>query len=318
MKKTNNYIKNNFKGIITGTVIGILLCSIVGVYAVTYFPSNQTTYDNKESGLNSSNVQSAIDELYNECSKPATIGENILEQTDIVSSGDGLYKDEYEDRYFYKGKNPNNYITFNNEIWRIISIEYDGTIKIIKEDSIGEIAWDEANTQNWSTPASLNTYLNNTYLNTLKASAQKQIAVGNFSLGAVTRGNQDLADQINEENSIRWYGKIALPTVSEYIRANSNSASCNSWHNLSSCANTNWMYNANIMSWWTLIETKEKTSSYGSVYIILGQSNVDGNGTINSGRVTRSHSVRPTLYLSSNVQIIGGNGSVSNPYKLSQ
>ena len=28
----------------------------VGVYAVTYFPSNQVTYDNKTSGLKSSDV----------------------------------------------------------------------------------------------------------------------------------------------------------------------------------------------------------------------------------------------------------------------
>ena len=30
---------------------------------------------------------------------------------DITTSGDGLYEDEYEeDRYVYKGKNPNNYV----------------------------------------------------------------------------------------------------------------------------------------------------------------------------------------------------------------
>lgn len=59
--------KRNFKEIIIGTVIGIILCSIVGVCAVTYFPSNQTTYDNKASSLNATNVQDAIDELYNQC-----------------------------------------------------------------------------------------------------------------------------------------------------------------------------------------------------------------------------------------------------------
>ena len=50
----------------------------------------------------------------------------------VVDSGDGLYKDIYEEgRYFYKGANPNNYIKFNNELWRILSVEADGTIKII-------------------------------------------------------------------------------------------------------------------------------------------------------------------------------------------
>ena len=43
-----------------------------------------------------------------------TIGEQPVE---VVTTGDGLYKDEYEEgKYTYKGANPNNYITFNNEM----------------------------------------------------------------------------------------------------------------------------------------------------------------------------------------------------------
>ena len=36
----------------------------------------------------------------------------------IVTSGDGLYLDTYEEgRYIYRGGTPNNYITFNDETW---------------------------------------------------------------------------------------------------------------------------------------------------------------------------------------------------------
>lgn len=48
-------------------VCGGLLFSSVSVFAVTYFPSNQVTYDNKTSGLKATQVQAAIDELYNTC-----------------------------------------------------------------------------------------------------------------------------------------------------------------------------------------------------------------------------------------------------------
>ncbi len=130
--------------------------------AMTYFPSNQTVYDNKTSGLKSTDVQGAIDELYNVC-LPKTGGEAILDKVDIVSSGDGLYKDEYEDRYFYRGANANNYITFNNEIWRIVSIENDGTIKIIKNNSIENSVFHSSAQSVWSS-AIINTYLNSTYL----------------------------------------------------------------------------------------------------------------------------------------------------------
>ena len=33
-------------------------------------------------------------------------GEQLLDKVNTVTSGEGLYKDEYEDRYFYKGANP--------------------------------------------------------------------------------------------------------------------------------------------------------------------------------------------------------------------
>ncbi len=76
-----------------------------------------------------------------------------------VTSGDGLYKDTIEEgRYIYKGSMPNNYITFNNETWRIMSVENDGTLKIIRNESIGKMAWDEKGTRDSST----STYCNNT------------------------------------------------------------------------------------------------------------------------------------------------------------
>jgi len=43
--------------------------------------------------------------------------------------------------YRYIGNTPNNYITFNNETWRIIGV-FDGKIKIIKDTSIGNMSWD--------------------------------------------------------------------------------------------------------------------------------------------------------------------------------
>ena len=58
-------------------------------------------------------------------------GQNV----ELVSSGDGLYEDQYENgRYIYRGQSPNNYVEFNNEIWRIIAKETDGTYKIIRDE----------------------------------------------------------------------------------------------------------------------------------------------------------------------------------------
>ena len=56
--------------------------------------------------------------------------------------------------YRYIGANPNNYVKFNDELWRIIGVfdTDDGTgkvekrMKIIRNESIGDYAWDNKNT----------------------------------------------------------------------------------------------------------------------------------------------------------------------------
>ena len=123
-------IKEFLKSYLVGLILGIVVSGTIGVIAATYFPSKDVTYDNKESGLSSTDVQGAIDELYGVCTaKPP--GEQIIEDN-------GLEKDPYECRYFFTGTNPNNYVTFNGETagWRIISVGCDGTIKIMKTTNI--------------------------------------------------------------------------------------------------------------------------------------------------------------------------------------
>ena len=72
----------------------------------------------------------------------------------------------------YEGKNPNNYIWFNNEYWRIIGV-FDSAshgvsgknlVKIIRADVLDGLAWDKSNTNNWDT-SSLNKLLNGAYYN---------------------------------------------------------------------------------------------------------------------------------------------------------
>ncbi len=310
-----NKIRTFSKKYLIGFMLGIISGSLVIAYADTYFPSSQTTYDNSASGLSSTNVQGAIDELYNVCFPPIPAGDQILENTDIVSSGDGLYADEYEDgKYTYKGKNPNNYVTFNDEEagWRIISINSDGTIKIMRDASIGDIAWDDSDSNNWNRPASLNTYLNSTYYSSLTSISKSQIVEGIYNIGVTTSDNIDITDQINDENSVTSKVKIALPTLSEFLRANSNKEQCGTStlhnHNYSICKDSDWMFNADDN--WMLTPN----SSYPNTVF---QTGTYGDITFNyNGAKYAKNAVRPTVILSSSVQITGGDGSKSNPFTL--
>ena len=297
MKKLKDFSKKY----LIGFILGVISAGAVIVYAETYFPSNDVTYDNKESGLTATNVQGAIDELYGVCTtKPA--GDQIIENA-------GLEKDPYECRYFFTGANPNNYITFNEESWRIISVECDGTIKIMKTTSIGSYQWDTSNSNNWARPASLNTYLNATYYNRLNATSQSQIVAKDWGVGVISGGS--LVNQIEDGNRTKWNGKVALVTVSEYIRSNSNKNSCGSYvliyNNYLTCKNTTWMNIPDISGWWTLSP-------------FAGYSNhayhVNVNGRPSSEYVTGGAEIYPTLYLSSEIKITGGTGTQSNPYEI--
>ena len=310
-------IKEFSKKYLIGFTLGLISAGIVVVYAETYFPSNQTTYDNSASGMAATDVQGAIDELYNTCFPPKTGGDAILDEVDIVTSGDGLYEDEYEDgKYTYKGANPNNYITFNDETagWRIISINSDGTIKIMRDANINtsnNLAWDSSNSNNWNRPASLNTYLNSTYYNSLTSTAQSQVVEATYYVGAITDFDNDMQGQISDEKVTTSKVKVALPTVSEYIRACSNTEQCGTLFlnnaNYNTCKNSDWMYFSSDY-WWTLLPDSDDSS-----YVLSVTS--DGHVYGDIANFTY-HAVRPVTTLSSEVKITGGDGSQSNPYTI--
>ena len=143
------------------------------------------------------------------------------QEVELVESGDGLYEDSYEaGRLIYRGQDPNNYITFNGETWRIIAKEADGTYKIIRNDVLSNRAYDEANhrstennsycTDPWSgcgvyaavsgefsspsgsqsgtvtEDSSIKLYLNDDYYtNNINATAKGQMTLHSFNIGAV-------------------------------------------------------------------------------------------------------------------------------------
>ena len=76
-----------------------------------------------------------------------------------------------ENGYRYEGKNPNNYVWFNNEYWRIIGVfdsashgQSSNLVKIIRAELLDGLAWHKSNTNDW-TAASLKSLLNGNYYN---------------------------------------------------------------------------------------------------------------------------------------------------------
>ncbi len=57
---------------------------------------------------------------------------NLLEY-----DGEGLKKDNTTDQNIrYYGSNPNNYVSFNNELWRIIGV-FGNNVKLVRSEKLG-------------------------------------------------------------------------------------------------------------------------------------------------------------------------------------
>ena len=109
-------------------IIIISMCSLLLIMTVGY-ATMQTNLEIKAKG----NIV-----------KKASAGSDLVEISGVVESGDGLYKDENEENvYTYRGAKPNNYVIFNDELWRIISVNtIDNTIKIIRNEILENSVYD--------------------------------------------------------------------------------------------------------------------------------------------------------------------------------
>ena len=99
-----------------------------------------------------------------------TAVEYINELYEYDSDTNNLKIDNTSDENMrYYGSNPNNYVSFNNELWRIIGV-FGDNVKLVRKDSLGELSWDssESSVNNgwgvneWSQSA-LKNYLNAMY-----------------------------------------------------------------------------------------------------------------------------------------------------------
>ena len=252
-----------------------------------------------------------------------------------------------ENGYRYEGKNPNNYVWFNNELWRIIGVFDENShgqsgqnlVKIIRNDSIGGLAWHKSNTNDW-TAASLMNLLNGAYLNSENGTG------GEYCYGSSTIGVQcDYTEYgINDTyrpmiENVTWYlggysnaiataeafygyergdkvysgrptsttGYIGLMYPSDYgysVLSSSCARTTNLvYYDTSSCAGQSWMYGQGVE--WTITPFSSKSN-----YVFY----VRYDGSLRSERANIGYAARPVLYLDSNVYVIDGTGTQSDPY----
>ncbi len=252
--------------------------------------------------------------------------------------------------YRYEGKNPNNYIYFNNELWRIIGV-FDASshgktgeylTKIIRNDSLGGYAWDKSNKNNWAT-SSLYNLLNTNYYN-----ATDGTSGGNcYQYSTSITGNCDYTETgIQSEyramvENVTWYlgGKDSASYTAEAFYTgerdslySGNTASTTTGYIglmyasdygysvlSTSCARTTNLgsYNTSACggSSWLKKENTEWTITHNSA-----SSNdsfyLNIAAHLNYYYASSGYTTRPVLYLNSTVQKISGSGTITDPYKI--
>ncbi len=275
-------------------------------------------------------------------SKVGTDGlEQITHTIDNTLQVDSKFATEYR----YRGGDSvvKNYVTFNNETWRIIGVipteDTDGNvenrIKIIRDASIGNMEWNTtedtttSSYNNWVT-GTLNTYLNNDYYNTLTSDAKYMIGTAKYYLGGyntsqITTDVMWQYERKNEANRTGYYygtnpimlndtsKKIAIMYASDYGYAASKECTSNLFdYDDTSCKTTNnWLDKSETT--WLLAQYSDSHEHAFYIdrgeYVALPSSNGYVYGDI--------YAVQPVLTLSSNVKISSGSGTSSDPYKLS-
>ena len=265
--------------------------------------------------------------------------------------------DDKDNNIRYIGANPNNYVYFNCsdysnqsdstcEKWRIIGVfknmtKEDGSqedlVKIIRDDSLGSIAWDSNNVNDWST-ASLQTILNGDYYNgTYATGAFKNDSTRNaiesvvWNLGGTANyqsSSNGLASHfygyergttVYSGRPTTWTGKIALMYPSDYGYATAGGTTTNresclakelySWDvsGVSDCKNNDYLFKSSY-SQWTLAPAS--SDSYVAFYVLA-------RGFVLSNNIGKPYGVRPAAYLKSSISLSSvGDGTASSPFQL--
>ena len=240
-----------------------------------------------------------------------------------------------DNSYRYAGASDqvNNYVCFGsttpcpeNNLYRIIGVfdnkigenQTEQRVKLIKATSVGKMKWDNDNKNTWST-SSLNTYLNNDFLNAFDETTKGNIADTTWKVGGNTYANiagqpaktayqneivSPVLGSTSSNGETESSAKVGLMYASDYGFAAAPSAWTTVLENYSNATikNVNWMYMGSDE--WTISRNADGASHVFSVSYA---------GDLYSSNARGAFGVRPVFYLTSSVNYVSGSGTAADP-----
>ncbi|MDD2208460.1 MAG: hypothetical protein PHG03_00735 [Bacilli bacterium] len=277
--------------------------------------------------------------------------ENLAAYIMSLTNDDGVYAEEMSyvvgdiqydaTDYRYEGENPDNWLMFNNELWRIIGVfdesthgkEGENLVKIIRGSSIGAFAWDKSNTNDWPA-SSLYNLLNTHYYNGSNEESlnycyqysttipgvcnftetgitsnyyREMIENVTWKLGGIASMSTAEAVYADERGTTETSGYIGLMYASDYGYSvlETSCARTTSLGSYSSamCGGKAWLRGEGYE--WTLVPHSSYSSCVWYVYF---------SGYVDYDYASIGFGGRPSLYLKSTVKKLTGTGSISDPY----
>ena len=219
------------------------------------------------------------------------------------------YDDSQDKNLRYVGDNPNNYVKFNNELWRIIGITKteDGEfVKIVRSESIGKYSL--TTSDEWTT-SNITKILNEDYYNKLSSEAKSLIRKTTYSVGSSIKDNykEDLVSKIyTYPKRSTWEGYLGLLYPADYLYASSNIDKClnnKTWDE--GCSKNNYLTSTN--PYWTMTSHVDNNSVTNYFAI---------SDKIEAKAVNSEYDIRPVAFLSTNIMITDGNGKSNDPYEI--
>lgn len=252
--------------------------------------------------------------------------------------------------YRYQGANPSNYVTFNDEEWRIIGIfnveNGDGIredrIKLIRSASAGSAAWSHNSTDynipDWSV-STLKTLLNSgPYFNKtnggtqvecstswggsyttcnyadygLKFASQALIADSKYYMGTILDNKNSQESYISERTDNATYDDTWVGKVAIPYVSDYGYAS-------SACYGSTMVkeyFNANCLdSNW--MDFNEEMITLGTFTTYPHDCYfVTSSGSLDKGSINNNRTFRPVVYLNGTVKFKSGTGTQADPFKL--
>lgn len=231
-----------------------------------------------------------------------------IKNSKLDEYGNGVY--EMDGEYVYRGDDVNNYLKFNNQIWRIVKIDDQGDVKIVlAEYTENSYSWDSA----YNSESGYNTGITTNYLNTQIRKTLKSYYEDNFSKESKSKivsknlcvGRYSKSDNFSVEKEcsiLKEAEKIGLLNASDYQNA-SLDQKCNNIDSIQ-CSNYNYLASDGIKTW-LLNASSENTYKVYNLSKRIYLSTASNQKRIN-----------PVVYITNKSITMVGKGTIKEPYEI--